>query len=170
MLYTDVEGSTKLLDRLGAERYAETLELHRSALRTAFEAHGGYEVDTEGDAFFVAFSRAQDAVAAAGEGQRALAGAEWSEGRGMQGGGGSQGGSKRRDLALVGYRKRGRALAAPVLSPSSDAVSPLRLAANHVGVNVVVGDLAPTRSATILTPPARRRETRASRSGRRGQA
>jgi len=84
LLFTDVEGSTKLLDRVGAERYAETLELHRSALRAAFEAHGGYEVDMEGDAFFVAFSRAQDAVAAAGEGQRALAGAEWSEGRGMQ--------------------------------------------------------------------------------------
>ena len=80
MVFTDIEGSTRLLERLGPERYRESLELHRRLLREAFERHGGYEVDWEGDAFFVAFGRAVDAVAAAGEGQQALAAADWPEG------------------------------------------------------------------------------------------
>ena len=80
LLFTDVEGSTRLLERLGAEQYAKTLELHRRVLRGAFGAHGGFEFGTEGDAFFVAFGRAEDAVAAAAEGQRALGAAEWPDG------------------------------------------------------------------------------------------
>jgi predicted ATPase/class 3 adenylate cyclase len=80
LLFTDVEGSTRLLERLGRERYAEALDLHRRLLRGAFECHDGYEVDYEGDAFFVAFARAGDAVAAAAEAQQALAVAEWPEG------------------------------------------------------------------------------------------
>jgi class 3 adenylate cyclase len=72
-LFTDVEGSTKLLHQLGAEGYAAALAEHRRALREAFAAHGGVEVDTQGDAFFVAFSSAPDALAAAREGQEALA-------------------------------------------------------------------------------------------------
>jgi predicted ATPase/class 3 adenylate cyclase len=79
MLFTDIEGSTRLLERLGRERYAEALDLHRRLLRAAFEGHGGYEVDYEGDAFFVAFSRAGDALAAAAEAQEALSLAEWPE-------------------------------------------------------------------------------------------
>jgi predicted ATPase/class 3 adenylate cyclase len=71
-LFTDIEGSTRLLDELG-DRYVEALAEHRQRLREAFESHSGVEVDTQGDAFFVAFSRAQDAVVAAGEGQAALA-------------------------------------------------------------------------------------------------
>src|SRR5687767_15916194 len=71
-LFTDVEGSTKLLHELGAEDYADVLAEHRRALREAFAAHGGVEVDTQGDAFFVAFARASGAVAAAEAGQRAL--------------------------------------------------------------------------------------------------
>ena len=51
LLFTDVEGSTLLLERLGAERFAEALALHRRVLREAFARHGGYEVDEEGDAF-----------------------------------------------------------------------------------------------------------------------
>ncbi len=82
LLFTDVEGSTQLLTRLGAERYAEMLELHRRLLRGAFAAHGGYEVDEEGDALFVAFAAAADAVAAAADGQQALAAADWPEGCG----------------------------------------------------------------------------------------
>src|SRR3954464_6713092 len=77
LLFTDVEGSTRLLDRLGAERYRDALELHRRLLREVFERHGGYEVDYEGDAFFYAFGSAGDAVAAAIEGQQALARADW---------------------------------------------------------------------------------------------
>jgi predicted ATPase/class 3 adenylate cyclase len=72
-LFTDVEGSTKLLHQLGAEGYAAALAEHRRALREAFAAHGGVEVDTQGDACFVAFSSAPDALAAAREGQEALA-------------------------------------------------------------------------------------------------
>ncbi len=71
-LFTDVEGSTKLLHELDAEGYAAALAEHRRVLRQAFTRHGGVEVDTQGDAFFVAFARASDAVAAAEEAQRAL--------------------------------------------------------------------------------------------------
>src|SRR5215210_4074602 len=70
-LFTDIEGSTRLLEEHG-ERYAELLEQHRRVLRDAFSRHRGVEVDTQGDAFFVAFERASDAVAAAEEAQRAL--------------------------------------------------------------------------------------------------
>jgi predicted ATPase/class 3 adenylate cyclase len=66
-LFTDVEGSTKLLHALGAEAYAEALTEHRRVLRQAFAAHGGVEVDTQGDAFFVAFPTAPGALQAAGE-------------------------------------------------------------------------------------------------------
>jgi predicted ATPase/class 3 adenylate cyclase len=71
-LFTDIEGSTRLLQELG-ERYAEALAEHRRLLREAFQRHHGVEVDTQGDAFFVAFERASDALAAAEDGQRALA-------------------------------------------------------------------------------------------------
>jgi predicted ATPase/DNA-binding SARP family transcriptional activator len=72
LLFTDIEGSTLLLRRLG-ERFAEALDDHRRILRAAFAAHGGREVDTQGDSFFAAFHRAADAVAAAIEAQTALA-------------------------------------------------------------------------------------------------
>ena len=64
-LFTDVEGSTQLLHELGAERYADALADHRRLLREAFAAQGGVEVDTQGDAFFVAFPTAPGALAAA---------------------------------------------------------------------------------------------------------
>jgi class 3 adenylate cyclase len=54
-LFTDVEGSTGLLHDLGPEGYAEALAQHRRIVRDAFTRHGGVEVDTQGDAFFVAF-------------------------------------------------------------------------------------------------------------------
>src|ERR671918_2471649 len=71
-LFTDVEGSTRLLNELGPESYARALAEHRRLLREAFGRHDGVEVDTQGDAFFVAFPDAKDAVAAAAEGQSAL--------------------------------------------------------------------------------------------------
>ena len=71
-LFTDIEGSTRLLEQLG-DSYAEALADHRRVLRSAFAEYGGAEVDTQGDAFFIAFARARDAVAAAAAGQRALA-------------------------------------------------------------------------------------------------
>jgi predicted ATPase len=71
-LFTDIEGSTRLLHELGDD-YASVLAEHRRRLRAAAARHGGAEVDTQGDAFFFAFARASDAVAAAGEGRSALA-------------------------------------------------------------------------------------------------
>ena len=70
-LFTDIEGSTRLLERYG-DRYGELLAQHRGVLREAFERHDGVEVDTQGDAFFVAFSRATDALAAAEQAQAEL--------------------------------------------------------------------------------------------------
>jgi predicted ATPase len=64
-LFTDVEGSTRLLHALGAEAYADALAEHRRVIREACASHGGVEVDTQGDAFFFAFAGAPDAVAAA---------------------------------------------------------------------------------------------------------
>jgi predicted ATPase/class 3 adenylate cyclase len=72
-LFTDIEGSTRLLAELGAERYAELLAAHRGAVRSALERNGGVELGTEGDAFFVSFDDAGRAVAAAREAQEALA-------------------------------------------------------------------------------------------------
>jgi predicted ATPase/class 3 adenylate cyclase len=71
-LFTDIEGSTKLLDDLGPEAYAQALAEHRRILRAAFARHGGVEVDTQGDAFFVAFSTAPGAIEAVREAQEAL--------------------------------------------------------------------------------------------------
>ena len=72
-LFTDIEGSTRLLQKLGAA-YADVLAEHHRALREAFARHGGVEVDTQGDAFFVAFAKASDALAAAADARDALAG------------------------------------------------------------------------------------------------
>jgi predicted ATPase len=71
-LFTDVEGSTKLLHELGAEGYAEALAEHRRILRAAFGQGGGVEVDTQGDAFFVAFPTAPGALQAARAAQSEL--------------------------------------------------------------------------------------------------
>ncbi|MGZ6643383.1 MAG: adenylate/guanylate cyclase domain-containing protein [Solirubrobacteraceae bacterium] len=78
-LFSDVEGSTRLLTR-SPDRYAEVLAEHQRLLRAAFDEHDGREVHTEGDAFFVAFARAGDAIAAAVSAQRSLASQRWPEG------------------------------------------------------------------------------------------
>lgn len=77
LLFTDVEGSTRLLQELGREAYVRALTEHRRLLREAFTAHGGVEVEMQGDSFHFAFPYARDAVAAAVAGQRALAGHAW---------------------------------------------------------------------------------------------
>ena len=78
-LFTDIEGSTKLLQELG-EDYATVVGDHRRILRAAFAEAAGREVDTQGDAFFYSFQRARDAVSAAVEGQRALTAHGWPSG------------------------------------------------------------------------------------------
>jgi predicted ATPase/class 3 adenylate cyclase len=77
-LFTDIEGSTKLLQRFG-DRYLELLAEHETILRTVLAEHGGYEVSTEGDAFFITFSRAADGIAAAVHAQEELARHAWPE-------------------------------------------------------------------------------------------
>ncbi len=75
-VFTDIEGSTRLLRELG-DRYAGVLDLHHEVLREVWAAYGGHEVSTDGDAFFVAFDEPDRAVAAAVAAQRALAAAPW---------------------------------------------------------------------------------------------
>ena len=78
-LFTDIEGSTALLEDLGP-RYGDVLAGHRALLREVWAAHGGVEVDAEGDAFLVAFTGARAAAAAAEEAQRRLAAEAWPGG------------------------------------------------------------------------------------------
>jgi len=78
-LFTDIEGSTRLLHELG-DRYAEVLTEHGRLVREACDQYGGRVVDTQGDSFFVAFGDARDAVTAAAEVQKALAEHGWPDG------------------------------------------------------------------------------------------
>jgi YVTN family beta-propeller protein len=78
-LFTDIEGSTRLLKALGGERYHDVLAEHQRILRAACAEAGGREIDTQGDSFFFAFPKARDAVAAAIAAQRALAAFAWPD-------------------------------------------------------------------------------------------
>ncbi|MCB0258070.1 MAG: adenylate/guanylate cyclase domain-containing protein, partial [Anaerolineae bacterium] len=78
-LFTDIEGSTQLLAQL-RDQYTELLAEHHRLLREVFNRWNGREVDTQGDAFFVAFARAGDAINAAVDAQRALANQSWPGG------------------------------------------------------------------------------------------
>ena len=80
LLLTDIEGSTRLLHRLGAEGYARAQAEHRDLLRGAFRSAGGVEVDTQGDAFFYVFPTTAQCLAGAVAGTRALARHSWSHG------------------------------------------------------------------------------------------
>jgi class 3 adenylate cyclase len=79
-VFTDIEGSTRLLQELGDEEYGRVSGDHRRLVRETFGARGGTEIDTQGDAFFFSFPRARDAVAAAVDAQRALHDHEWPGG------------------------------------------------------------------------------------------
>src|SRR5436190_8604639 len=78
-LFTDIQGSTELLRRLGQGRFTTLGDQHDAIVRTAFESLGGVEVGTEGDAFFVVFTDATNAVMAAARAQEALAAHSWPE-------------------------------------------------------------------------------------------
>ena len=80
-VFTDIEGSTRLLQELGNEAYGRVSGDHRRLVRETFGARGGTEIDTQGDAFFFSFPRARDAVAAAVDAQRALHDHEWPDGK-----------------------------------------------------------------------------------------
>src|SRR5262245_59582880 len=79
-LFTDIEGSTELVQELDHSAFRQLLEQHHRLLRAAFAAHGGVELRTEGDSFFVVFGDAPSAVAGAVDGQRALQSTEWPQG------------------------------------------------------------------------------------------
>lgn len=79
-LFTDIEHSTDLLDQLG-EQYAAVLAGHHRIMRTAIQKWKGQEIDNQGDAFFVTFTRSLDAVQCAAEAQRALASHPWPDDR-----------------------------------------------------------------------------------------
>ncbi len=78
-LFTDIEGSTRLLQQL-RERYADVLASHARIVRSAIEEFDGHEIDTQGDSFFAAFARARDAVNSAVAIQRGLASENWLDG------------------------------------------------------------------------------------------
>src|SRR5438105_7337218 len=78
-MFTDIEGSTRLLQSLG-DRYPGLLATHHALVRQAIESNDGIEVNTEGDAFFAVFTSPRAAVATAAEAQRSLAAAQWPEG------------------------------------------------------------------------------------------
>ncbi len=80
LLFTDIEGSTRLLERTGSDAYAGLLAEHRRLLGEAFRLHDGFQVGTEGDAVFVAFPTADEAASAAADAQRALAAYAWPPG------------------------------------------------------------------------------------------
>ena len=83
LMFSDIEGSTRLLRRLG-DVYSDVLSMHHELVREAFGRHRGYEVDMQGDAFFVTFASAHDAVAAAADVQRALATHDWPDGHAIR--------------------------------------------------------------------------------------
>ena len=83
LLFSDIEGSTNLLARLGRD-YADALDTQRRLLREAWSTWGGIEMGTEGDSFYVVFADATDAVAAAAQGQRMLAEASWPGGENVR--------------------------------------------------------------------------------------
>src|SRR3954462_13240893 len=78
-LFSDMEGSTRLLKQLGRERYGEILHRHNELLRAGFAEHGGIEIDRQGDAFFFVFRSAGAAVAGAVAAQTAMQEAGWPE-------------------------------------------------------------------------------------------
>jgi class 3 adenylate cyclase len=80
-VFTDIEGSTRLLQELGDEEYGRVSGDHRRIVRETFRTRDGTEIDTQGDSFFFSFPRARDAVAAAVEAQRALRDHQWPGGR-----------------------------------------------------------------------------------------
>jgi class 3 adenylate cyclase len=82
-VFTDIEGSTKLLQELG-DGYAGVARDHRRLVREAFTARGGTEIDTQGDSFFFSFPRAREAVGAAVDAQRALRDHDWPAAAGVR--------------------------------------------------------------------------------------
>jgi predicted ATPase/class 3 adenylate cyclase len=134
MLFTDIEGSTRLLNRLGP-RYADVLAAHREVLRGAFRDAGGRELGTEGDSFFVVFESARAGLQAAADGQRALEGYAWPDGVALR--------------VRMGLHT-GRAEAFEDNLVGFDVHLAARIAATAHGGQVVVSDATVDRAAGLL--------------------
>ncbi|HSL32023.1 MAG TPA: adenylate/guanylate cyclase domain-containing protein, partial [Candidatus Limnocylindrales bacterium] len=78
-LFTDIEGSTRIAQRLDSDRWSAVLGRHRELIRAAIASVGGHEDSTEGDGFLAVFERAPSAVAAAVDAQRRLAAEPWPD-------------------------------------------------------------------------------------------
>jgi predicted ATPase/class 3 adenylate cyclase len=150
LLFTDIEGSTSLLQRSG-ELYADLLAHHRRILRAAVVAQEGYEVDTEGDAFFFAFHSASGAVLAAAEAQRTLARHSWPAGHEVRVRMGAHTGEPRLvDRAYVGLdvHRAARVMAAG----HGGQVLLSRSTRKQLGDDVPVLDLGEHRLKDLLQP------------------
>lgn len=145
-LFTDIEGSTRLERAAGATAWADLVARHDELLRSAIEGHGGVVVKTEGDAFFAAFERPLDAVAAAAAAQRALAVERWPAEAPIQ---------VRMGLHLgEGRLRQGLAEGAPEDYVGIDVNYAARIAAAGNGRQVVVSDTLAKVVAAVLDAPA----------------
>jgi predicted ATPase/class 3 adenylate cyclase len=153
-LFSDIEGSTRLIQELGAAAL-ELIERHHELLRAAFDGSGGAVVRTEGDSFFVAFRSAPDAVAAAAAAQRALDAERWPNGvavrvrMGLHSGSGALAGD---DYGGIDVHRAARIAAAAhggqvVLSDATRG-----LAAHELPDGVTLRDLGPHRLKDLQTP------------------
>jgi class 3 adenylate cyclase len=139
MLFSDIEGSTALLHRVGGQRYGEALSAQRSLIRAAIAAWHGHEMGTEGDSFYVVFESAADAVSCCLAAQQALAGHDWPDGAAVRVRMGLHSGEPtRREDAYIGL----------------DVHRAARIAATAHGGQVVLSDPTRALAASQMPPTA----------------
>ena len=175
-LFSDIEGSTRLEQAVGRDRYAELRGRHREILRAATEAHGGIEQGTEGDSLFVAFHEAPDAVEAAVAAQRALVAEPWPDGATIKvrmglhtGGAGHVGGEPGRSRHQPGGAARGACPRRPdprVRAWSATSSTTTRSRASRCGTSGSTGSRTSARrsGSSRSSPTAFRPTSRALRS------
>ncbi|MGI8550466.1 MAG: ATP-binding protein, partial [Dehalococcoidia bacterium] len=163
LLFTDIQDSTRLTQSMG-RRYPEVLAAHRALLRTAFWAHDGQEVDTQGDSFFVVFPRASQAVDAAVAAQRALAAHPWPEdgtvrvrmglhtGEPLQTGEGYTGIDVVRGARIAAAGHGGQILLSEATADLVQQGLPLGLSLRDLGVHRLKGLTQPERVFQIIIP------------------
>lgn len=134
-LFTDIEGSTRLLERLGPG-YSDVLLRHRQLLQAVVESHGGVVVGHEGDALFVAFTSAAEAAAAAVDAQCALASEPWPDGAAVR----VRMGLHTGEATVVGDNDVGMAVHVDVLH--DDLPSDTRSSAQAAGIHHDLGSAA----------------------------
>ena len=156
-LFSDIEGSTQLVQEHGAAGYRKLLERHQRVLRAAFGAHGGVERGTEGDSFFVVFGDAPSAVAAAVEAQRSLQSAAWPEGHevrvrmGLHSGEGIRGGDDyvgldvNRAARIASAANGGQVLISETTRALSDRKLPAGVGLRDLGEHLLKGIAVPER-------------------------